>query len=142
MQFNNETIQDNGGTYLEPGEYDVFVFEYQFDQTKKGTQLLKYKFKTDDGGLHIEDFYLSEKAQWKLKRLSVACGFRENEIWEENQLIGKKIHIKVVKESYEKSDGSGQGYSNKISQFSPCTGNTGNDGTFQTSTDVSGQDPF
>ena len=116
MNFNNGTIKDTGG-YLEPGEYDVFVFAFQYDQTQNGARFLRYKFKTNQGVTHTEEFYLTDKAMWKLRRLSMACGFIEKAMLEEKDLIGRKIHIKIVTRTYDKSDGSGKGYNNEITSF-------------------------
>lgn len=51
----------------ESGEYPVCIMDHDYVTSKSGTQGIEYKLETQDGRKLKFTFWLSEKAQWKLK---------------------------------------------------------------------------
>jgi len=136
MIFNNSEIEMKDGlNWLSAGTHEVFIFDFKFDTSKSGKDFVKIHFKNENEQDHMEDFYLTPRALWRLKALSLACGINENADWQMPDLTSKKLIIHLKEEVYEKKDGS-KGKIAKIFKFSPSANQNGDEFV------PTSQDPF
>lgn len=139
MEFDNSIIElKDGLNWLPAGDHEVFVYDFKFD-TKNGKDLIVVHFKSDNEMDHMENFYMSQAAMWRLKNLSMACGIGESGKWEMSDLNGKRLIIHLKSESYTNKEGK-PGSIIKAYKFSKCNNNTDSDGMFQSPSNES--DPF
>jgi len=91
-----------GSMFLEPGTHLVHIFEVK-DNDKTPKPSIDVIFKNDQGQSIKEMFSLSEKAQWRLALLAIACGYATDsddprlDDFLPTDLIGKDVMIQVVK---------------------------------------------
>jgi hypothetical protein len=91
-----------GSMFLEPGSHLVHIFEIR-DNDKTPKPSIDVIFKNDQGQSIKEMFSLSEKAQWRLALLAIACGFATDsedpalDDFLPTDMIGKDVMIQVVK---------------------------------------------
>jgi hypothetical protein len=92
-----------GSMFLEPGNHLVHIFEIK-DNDKTPKPSIDVIFKNDQGQSIKEMFSLSEKAQWRLALLAIACGFAADsedpklDNFLPTDLIGKDVMIRVIKD--------------------------------------------
>ena len=84
-----------GSMFLEPGTHLVHIFEVK-DNDKTPKPSIDVIFKNDQGQSIKEMFSLSEKAQWRLALLAIACGFAADSE-DPTDLIGLDVMIQVIK---------------------------------------------
>ncbi len=97
--FNNAEIK---GNEMEPGTYQVNIFNAEV-KSFNDKDYLSVQFKCEAGS-HFENFYMTEKALWRLKELSILCGIGKNDSWEPADLIGKPLTIELVIEIYDNKE--------------------------------------
>jgi hypothetical protein len=98
MKIDNSKYEmgSGGGDYLPEGSHLVQITSQEAGENTNRKPYIRFTFERD-GQKHIEDFYTTEKAMWRLKWLSVRAGIGENESWEPVELIGKRVVIELKK---------------------------------------------
>jgi len=102
MNIDLTKIVDNGGGYLEPGEYVVRIFDLTY-RDAKDKPVMDVTFKGPTGSIR-DTFWLTENAMWRVKKLAVAAGIKEEEFctFNTDDLRGKLVTIRVIKETSPK----------------------------------------
>lgn len=96
-----------GGSYLEPGDHLVHIFEVR-DNEKTAKPAVDVIFKNDAGQTIKDTFWMSEEALWRIANLAIACGFArdpKDEVLKRLdtfKLIGREVMVRVVKETSKK----------------------------------------
>lgn len=142
MKFRGQEIDT--GKFLDAGIHDVYIHDHKlgdyFNEEKK-VQLfyVQFIFKEINGEkiAFSNRYYLHKEALWTMGRLAKMAGIGENEDFDAPDLIGKKVRIHVVIETYSNPAG-GTGEKSVVKKIEPL----GND---QPPNDVfidTSKDPF
>lgn len=86
-----------------PGKYLLKVIGVEEDVAKTGSQLLKVTMMNDKKQLYIEDFYLTEKALFKLKIFTKAL--KMPNVVDTAMMLHRYVNANLVDEEYVKMDG-------------------------------------
>ena len=87
-----------------PGKYLLKVIGVEEDIAKTtGNQLLKVTMMNEKKQLYIEDFYLSEKALFKLKIFTKAL--KMPNVVDTHMMLHRYVNANLVEEEYVKTDG-------------------------------------
>ncbi len=86
-----------------PGKHLLKVIGVEEDVAKTGNSLLKITMMNEKKQLYIEDFYLSEKALFKLKIFTKAL--KMPNVVDTNMMLHRYVNATLVEEEYIKQDG-------------------------------------
>ncbi len=85
---------------INPGWYEVEIFDAQVDQASTGTVFLNIEFKIQapdefKGRSTWGIFYLTENASWKITALQSAIGMEPGSDFYTDDLVGKTLRIRL-----------------------------------------------
>lgn len=86
-----------------PGKHLLKVIGVEEDVAKTGNSLLKVTMVNDKKQLYIEDFYLSEKALFKLKIFTKAL--KMPNVVDTHMMLHRYVNATLAEEEYVKMDG-------------------------------------
>ena len=126
------TVEDTSN-YLDVGVYVASVYEWTKDEVNdKDVEKITFK-DIETEKIHIETFWVNDKAMFRFSALAVACGYEIGAEVETEDLIGKTCVIHITKRTYD-----GKDY-RSISRFEPAPKDNA---PAEKSTDKYGDDPF
>lgn len=76
MKFTKSDLE--GMRFIGEGTHEVVIDSAEKQTSKNGNNMAVLTLKADDGRERKSYFALTEKAQWKIAQLALACGISEN----------------------------------------------------------------
>jgi hypothetical protein len=96
-----------GGSYLEPGDHLVHIFEVK-DNDRTDKPAVDVTYKNDQGQTIKDTFWMTDKALFRIANLAIACGYagdaKDEKLKKLNTtaLCGREVMIRVAKETSQR----------------------------------------